>query len=587
MKNDRENSIKEIYESLKPAINEIKNKYNYIDIGDDEYEKLALDLLDSGINNTDSEDFGQFKLDFLYKYTISINNYIKNILEENDTEIILKFITSIDKAATYKKALEELKRVVLFFDSFEYCPSLDVCISLLNNDNINSLVKLLVDNNLEKIKSNQVDQLFNDQISVLLIDAYCMVNNIEIDEIGMADNEGAMNNQYYDYSDNCLSDYLNQISSIPRCTDEEERQLGYLILKGDIKAINKLVEGNLRLVVAIAKKYAGRGVPLLDLIQEGSVGLIKAAGIFDIRRGYKFSTVATWWIRQSIIRAVYNQNRIIRIPVNLYSQLNSYKYTISESPNELDIENISRKFKISPHQVQYFLSSDLSLNSSISKDSTKELQDIIPNSKKSTDEEAILLMLKSEIKKLFSKCNLNNREIELLTLKYGLDDGIEHTNGELSEMFGVSYQRIGQLLAGTLRKIISYDYTMQFAVYTEKPNESIANLKMGRELYKDDKNKYKYLSSLLQQNELDDRYEKLSSSIISDEIKKIFKESNLTSEEIAVLILRHGLNGNTPISVLDISKFLDLSSSTIRRINGKAMTKIKNNNCINIFNDNI
>lgn len=587
MKNDRENSIKEIYESLKPAINEIKNKYNYIDIGDDEYEKLALDLLDSGINNTDSEDFGQFKLDFLYKYTISINNYIKNILEENDTEIILKFITSIDKVATYKKALEELKRVVLFFDSFEYCPSLDVCISLLNNDNINSLVKLLVDNNLEKIKSNQVDQLFNDQISVLLIDAYCMVNNIEIDEIGMADNEGAMNNQYYDYSDNCLSDYLNQISSIPRCTDEEERQLGYLILKGDIKAINKLVEGNLRLVVAIAKKYAGRGVPLLDLIQEGSVGLIKAAGIFDIRRGYKFSTVATWWIRQSIIRAVYNQNRIIRIPVNLYSQLNSYKYTISESPNELDIENISRKFKISPHQVQYFLSSDLSLNSSISKDSTKELQDIIPNSKKSTDEEAILLMLKSEIKKLFSKCNLNNREIELLTLKYGLDDGIEHTNGELSEMFGVSYQRIGQLLAGTLRKIISYDYTMQFAVYTEKPNESIANLKIGRELYKDDKNKYKYLSSLLQQNELDDRYEKLSSSIISDEIKKIFKESNLTSEEIAVLILRHGLNGNTPISVLDISKFLDLSSSTIRRINGKAMTKIKNNNCINIFNDNI
>lgn len=587
MKNDRENSIKEIYESLKPAINEIKNKYNYIDIGDDEYEKLALDLLDSGINNTDSEDFGQFKLDFLYKYTISINNYIKNILEENDTEIILKFITSIDKVATYKKALEELKRVVLFFDSFEYCPSLDVCISLLNNDNINSLVKLLVDNNLEKIKSNQVDQLFNDQISVLLIDAYCMVNNIEIDEIGMADNEGAMNNQYYDYSDNCLSDYLNQISSIPRCTDEEERQLGYLILKGDIKAINKLVEGNLRLVVAIAKKYAGRGVPLLDLIQEGSVGLIKAAGIFDIRRGYKFSTVATWWIRQSIIRAVYNQNRIIRIPVNLYSQLNSYKYTISESPNELDIENISRKFKISPHQVQYFLSSDLSLNSSISKDSTKELQDIIPNSKKSTDEEAILLMLKSEIKKLFSKCNLNNREIELLTLKYGLDDGIEHTNGELSEMFGVSYQRIGQLLAGTLRKIISYDYTMQFAVYTEKPNESIANLKMGRELYKDDKNKYKYLSSLLQQNELDDRYEKLSSSIISDEIKKIFKESNLTSEEIAVLILRYGLNGNTPISVLDISKFLDLSSSTIRRINGKAMTKIKNNNCINIFNDNI
>lgn len=587
MKNDRENSIKEIYESLKPAINEIKNKYNYIDIGDDEYEKLALDLLDSVINNTDSEDFEQFKLDFLYKYTISINNYIKNILEENDTEIILKFITSIDKVATYKKALEELKRVVLFFDSFEYCPSLDVCISLLNNDNINSLVKLLVDNNLEKIKSNQVDQLFNDQISVLLIDAYCMVNNIEIDEIGMADNEGAMNNQYYDYSDNCLSDYLNQISSIPRCTDEEERQLGYLILKGDIKAINKLVEGNLRLVVAIAKKYAGRGVPLLDLIQEGSVGLIKAAGIFDIRRGYKFSTVATWWIRQSIIRAVYNQNRIIRIPVNLYSQLNSYKYTISESPNELDIENISRKFKISPHQVQYFLSSDLSLNSSISKDSTKELQDIIPNSKKSTDEEAILLMLKSEIKKLFSKCNLNNREIELLTLKYGLDDGIEHTNGELSEMFGVSYQRIGQLLAGTLRKIISYDYTMQFAVYTEKPNESIANLKMGRELYKDDKNKYKYLSSLLQQNELDDRYEKLSSSIISDEIKKIFKESNLTSEEIAVLILRHGLNGNTPISVLDISKFLDLSSSTIRRINGKAMTKIKNNNCINIFNDNI
>lgn len=593
MGNDKENLIKEIYESLKPIINEVKNKYGYIDISDDEYKKLALDLLDSSINSVYDKDFEQFKSDFLDEYTILINNHIKNTLEKNGDGIISKFVDSINKVATYKKALEEFKKIVLFFNSFEYCPSLDICISLLNNDNINNLMKLIADNNLEQIENNQVDQLFSDQISLSLIGAYCVTNNIEINldddkeinEIDLDDDKEIIADQYYDYSNNSVTDYLNQLG--PMCTIEEEKQFGYLILEGDSEAINKLVEGNLRLVVAIAKKYAGRGVPLLDLIQEGNIGLIKAAGKFDIRKGYKFSTFATWWIRQSITRAIYSQSRNIKIPVNLYSQLNSYKHAKSELSDESFIEEIAKKFKISIDQAKYFLNSDLSLNSSVSKDSDDELQDVIPNYKKSTSNEAILLMLKQDIKKLFNKCKLNNREIELLTLKYGLDDGIEHTNSELSDMFDISYQRVDQILVAALRKIISHDYTMQFAIYTENPNESIKNLKIGRELYKDSKNRYKYLANLLQQYEVDDRYEKLFSSIISDEIKKVFKESNLSSEEIAVLILKNGLNGNMPISFSDISKLFNVSGNKIRRINGRAMTKIKNNNYTNIFNDTI
>ena len=256
-----------------------------------------------------------------------------------------------------------------------------------------------------------------------------------------------------------IRSYLQEIGKTPLLTAQEEVVLAKRILAGDLEAKQLLVTANLRLVVSIAKKYANRGLHLLDLIQEGNIGLMRAVEKFDYKRGFKFSTYATWWIRQAITRSIADQARTIRIPVHMHETINKLskisaelatklgrKPRVSEIAKAMDIEKSKVKeiLKISQHPK--------SLSAQIGKEQESELQDIIPDLESATpDEIATNAFLRSQISQILS--SLQDRERRVLELRFGLEDGVTRTLEEVGREFGVTRERIRQIEAKALKKL--------------------------------------------------------------------------------------------------------------------------------------
>ena len=253
--------------------------------------------------------------------------------------------------------------------------------------------------------------------------------------------------------------YLKEIGRVPLLTAEEEVELAKRMEMGDREAKQRLIESNLRLVVSIAKRYVGRGMAFLDLIQEGNMGLIKAVEKFDYRKGYKLSTYATWWIRQAITRAIADQARTIRIPVHMVETINKLVRTSRELVQELGreptAEEIAEKMGITPEKVreiQKIAQEPVSLETPIGEEEDSHLGDFIEEvDALAPDEAASYLLLKEQIEEVLS--GLNDREQRVLRLRFGLDDGRPRTLEEVGREFGVTRERIRQIEAKALRKL--------------------------------------------------------------------------------------------------------------------------------------
>jgi RNA polymerase primary sigma factor len=253
--------------------------------------------------------------------------------------------------------------------------------------------------------------------------------------------------------------YLKEIGRVPLLTAEEEVELAKRMEMGDREAKQRLIESNLRLVVSIAKRYVGRGMAFLDLIQEGNMGLIKAVEKFDYRKGYKLSTYATWWIRQAITRAIADQARTIRIPVHMVETINKLVRTSRELVQELGreptAEEIAEKMGITPEKVreiQKIAQEPVSLETPIGEEEDSHLGDFIEDvDVLAPDEAASYLLLKEQIEEVLS--GLNDREQRVLRLRFGLDDGRPRTLEEVGREFGVTRERIRQIEAKALRKL--------------------------------------------------------------------------------------------------------------------------------------
>ena len=252
--------------------------------------------------------------------------------------------------------------------------------------------------------------------------------------------------------------YLREIGRVPLLTAEEEVKLAKAAEKGDKKAADKLKTANLRLVVSIAKKYVGRGLSLLDLIQEGNMGLMRAVQKFDWRRGYKFSTYATWWIRQAITRAIADQARTIRIPVHMIETINRYyraaRQLIQELGREPTPEEVAKTMGISPDkawQIVKISREPASLETPVGEDEDSQLGDFIPASGMSPDDQAARELLKDQIKKVLD--TLSPRERRILEYRFGLIDNRPQTLEEVGKKFGVTRERIRQIEAKALRKL--------------------------------------------------------------------------------------------------------------------------------------
>lgn len=253
--------------------------------------------------------------------------------------------------------------------------------------------------------------------------------------------------------------YLKEIGKVPLLTADEEVELAKRMEAGDEEAKKKLCEANLRLVVSIAKRYVGRGMLFLDLIQEGNLGLIKAVDKFDYKKGYKFSTYATWWIRQAITRSIADQARTIRIPVHLVETINKLirvsRTLLQQLGREPTPEEISKEMGISVEKVreiQKIAQEPVSLETPIGEEEDSHLGDFIPDDDVPAPAEAAAFsMLKEQLVEVLG--TLTDREQKVLRLRFGLDDGRSRTLEEVGKEFDVTRERIRQIEAKALRKL--------------------------------------------------------------------------------------------------------------------------------------
>lgn len=252
--------------------------------------------------------------------------------------------------------------------------------------------------------------------------------------------------------------YLKEIGRVSLLTAAEETDLAKRSERGDQKAKDRLISANLRLVVSIAKKYVGRGLTLLDLIEEGNIGLMRAVEKFDWRRGYKFSTYATWWIRQAITRAIADQARTIRIPVHMVETINRFirvsRMLMQQLGREPTPEEVAKEMEIEPEKVRGIIKvsqQPTSLEAPVGEEKDSTLGDFIPDEEIRPEDQASAELLKTHLSEVLD--TLNDREKKVLKLRFGLEDGRQRTLEEVGKEFGVTRERIRQIEAKALRKL--------------------------------------------------------------------------------------------------------------------------------------
>ena len=404
----------------------------------------------------------------------SLKSYVENI-----SYYINKSNFSVK---TYNNALNLLKMVNLYILREEIILSQELIVELLKeNESFSKAISIIVNYVNETSTKNTNKSI--DEIFRLSCIAYYQLYEQDL-LIRNYDEEYENNN----FTDDGLTTYFNEIAKTKTLSKEEEVELFGHVLAGDDTAKEKFIESNLKLVVSIAKKYVYTGVPLEDLIQEGNLGLIKAVERFDISMGYKFSTYATWWIRQAIIRAVPYIGRNIRIPVHTYENLLKYrriKNDIIDTTGKVPLPSeLSGKLGVSITTIKNLQAIDadtISLYSPIGDDGDADLSDFIPLEEDTPEEKAIKSDLSNQVKSVLSRCNLSDKELDVIMLRNGLYGDEPLTLQAIGNKYGITREAIRSIELRSLKKIRRSECIKELIPYLNYPKSANENMKIANE----------------------------------------------------------------------------------------------------------
>ena len=344
--------------------------------------------------------------------------------------------------------------------------------SNLTDDDVADIIDEILHNNIDEAEFEKIEDL-----DKLLLDDVFVDDSIPLNEnIGDVEDFSKLEYDSGTKINDPVKMYLKEIGKVPLLESDKEIELAKRILEGDEVAKQEMISSNLRLVVSIAKHFLGRGMQFLDLIQEGNIGLIKAVEKFDYTKGFKFSTYATWWIRQAITRAIADQARTIRIPVHMVETINKMtriqRQMTQDLGREPTAEEIAEKMDgdMTPEkvrQIQRINLEPVSLETPIGEEDDSHLGDFIEDKEVITPNEyASNELLKNELQKILN--DLTPREAKVLKLRYGLDDGRPHTLEEVGKEFNVTRERIRQIEAKALRKLRHPSRSKKLGDYRDK-----------------------------------------------------------------------------------------------------------------------
>ena len=393
---------------------QIVEKTITLELTDEELDNLYNSIKEEGIEITDEDSSDATAKEVVKESTLTFTDVLKDLIETGKKDGFLTYETIAKKTTNLE----------------------------MNSNNLDELYNALNENNIEIRSEDETD-----------VDASLLTEDPEFNIEHLANESKDMS-----VNDNVRM-YLKEIGKISLLSLDEEQELSKKIASGDEESKKILAESNLRLVVSIAKRYVGRGLLFLDLIQEGNIGLMKAVDKFDYDKGYKFSTYATWWIRQAITRALADQARTIRVPVHMVETINKLARVERQMALDLNREptdkELAKKMGLSIDKIVEIrrISQDpVSLETPIGEEDDSHLGDFLADERTMGPEEYTdYTMLKEELKSVLE--TLTKREEEVLELRFGLYDGTCHTLEEVGKKFGVTRERIRQIEAKALRKL--------------------------------------------------------------------------------------------------------------------------------------